>query len=93
MTDTNMLKGSIEDEQLQLEAHLALKPQGDAANEIVTDYGAGDTEDIEGEKDNGPDGKEEGDKSNKGKSLTKSARKYLKRKAREAQLRKGFERL
>ena len=43
----NMLKASIEDTQLQLEAHSVLKQKGDAANEIVTDSGAEDADDID----------------------------------------------
>ena len=75
--------------QLQLEAHLALEPQGDVADETVTNSGTEDADDIE---ENGSDGAEE-DKSNEGKSLSKSPRKCLRRKACEAQLRKDLERL
>jgi len=41
---------SIKDEQLQLEAHLALEPKGDAATEYITDSGAEDADDIEEKK-------------------------------------------
>ena len=51
---------------------------------------AEDADDIE--EENGSDGGE-GDKSNEGKSISKSVRKHLNRKARKAQLRKDLERL
>ena len=65
-TATNTLNALIEDEQPQLEAHLALKPKGDMASSYATDSGTEDADNIEEEKDNRFDGKK-GDRSNEGK--------------------------
>ena len=63
-TNTNELKVAIDDEQLQLEAHLVLEPRGDAAIEFATyskveNEDSSEKEELDGEK---------GDKSYDGKS-------------------------
>jgi len=72
-TDTDMLEAAIKDEQLQLDTHLTLEPTGYVVDEIITDSGAEDDDDIEENRSDG----EEAEQSNEGKYLSKSVRNHL----------------